>query len=291
MSKSIVTYLGQESVKKNIQDTLANKTPQFIASVASLVASNPKIAECEQQTILSSCLIAASLDLPINQNLGFAYIIPYRNKGVMQAQFQMGYKGFIQLSLRSNLFKLMNVSEVKEGELKGNNRLTGEIDFQWIENDRDSVKTVGYVAYFKLMNGFSKQLYMSSEQIKKHGTKFSQSFRKGYGLWKDDFDSMAKKTVLKQLISKYAPMNVEMQKAQQYDQAVIDGDKYNYPDNQPLDPSAESEERETTRIIKHIENSITETELRKCEKALSAQSIEVNEMFEKKLVSLNKKDS
>ncbi len=281
--KSIVNYLSGESVKENIQKTLGDKTPQFIASIASLVTSNAKIAVCDQKSILSSCLIAASLDLPINQNLGFAYIIPYKD----QAQFQMGYKGFIQLALRSNQFRLINVSEVKTGELIENNRLTGELKFEWIAENRDQAQTIGYVAYFELTNGFSKQLYMTTEQLKKHGVRFSQTFKKGYGLWSDDFDSMAKKTVLKLLISKFAPMTTDIQKAVLADQAVVRDNGFEYPDNQPLDPTEEANEKETARIIKHIENSITEKELKLCEESLKDQNQDVRELFESKLKELS----
>ena len=291
MNKSIVKYMHLEAVKNNIQNTLGKKTPQFIASVASLVNNNSAIAKCEQKTILSACLIAASLDLPINQNLGFAYIIPYknRNKGIVEAQFQMGWKGFVQLAMRSGQFKTINVTDVKEGEIIENNRLTGKITFEFIEEDRKKIKTVGYVAYMELINGFSKQLYMSMDELKKHGMRYSQMMKRGSGLWKDDFDVMAAKTVIKLLLSKYAPMTIQMQNAQLADQAVIDGEQYNYVDNEPVDATKEGAERETERIINHIKKSKTVIELNECNEALEEQNQDVRELFDNKYKELKEK--
>lgn len=301
-TNSIVEYMSAEAVKSNIQDTIGNKTPQFVASVASLVNSNPKIAECEQKSILSACLIASSLDLPINQNLGFAYIIPYKTKAsakvindqgkeitvqrsVMVAQFQMGYKGFIQLAQRSGQFKTINVTDVREGEIKGNNRLTGEIDFSWLDEDRDKSPIIGYVAYMELNTGFSKQLYMSTDELKKHGMRFSQTMKQGFGLWTEDFGSMASKTVIKMLLSKYAPMTIEMQRAHEADQAVV-GETLEYPDNKPVDPAQMAEEKETARILEHIEQSKTVEELKQCEEALEEQNQDVADLFNRKLEEL-----
>lgn len=232
--KSITQYVAHEAVQANIQQVLKDKTPQFIASVSSLVSSNEGLKKCDNGSILRACLVAASLDLPINQNLGFAYVIPYGN----EAQFQMGYKGFIQLAMRSGQFKTINVTEVKEGEIAENNLLTGEIKFDWLP-DREKLKTIGYVSYMKLINGFEKILYMTNEQLNSHGKKYSQTYKKGFGKWKDEFDSMAKKTVVKLLLSKYAPMTVDMQKAQLADQAVIKDDTFQYIDND----SEESKDR------------------------------------------------
>ena len=145
---TITQYVNQDSVANNIQQVLKDRTPQFITSIVSLVNSNEKLKACDKKSVLGACLVAASLDLPINQNLGFAFIIPYKD----QAQFQMGYKGYIQLAMRSGQFKTINVTDVKEGEIKGNNRLSGEIEFEWIaESEREKVKTVGFVAYIKFI--------------------------------------------------------------------------------------------------------------------------------------------
>lgn len=295
--QSIVEYMGKEAVKSNIQETLGRKSPQFIASVASLVNSNSAIAECEQKSILSSCLVAAALDLPINQNLGFAYIIPYnnRNKGVKEAQFQMGYKGFIQLAMRSGQFQTLNVTVVKEGEIEQEDLLTGEITFGWIKDkqEREKAKPIGYVAYMRLVNGFNKSHYMTVEELTKHANRYSQSYKrnsKKMNIWRDDFDVMAKKTVVKLLLSKYAPMTIDMQKAALADQAVIDGDRYEYPDNAPVDPEQVAAEKEEARIIAHIKKSRTLDDLEDCRDAVEqlATDSEAYKLFSEKEAELKK---
>jgi len=299
---SIAEYVGKEAVSGNIQQVLKEKTAQFIASVTSLVNANEALREADNKSILLACLTASSLDLPINQNLGFAYIIPYKNnskevsrdengkevvvwKQQTVAQFQMGYKGFVQLAMRSGQFKTINVTEVKEGEIISNNLLTGEIKFEWAP-DRDGKKTVGYVAFMQLINGFEKMLYMTNEQLKAHGVKFSKSFKFGGGLWKDDFDSMAKKTVLKLLLSKYAPMTIDMQKAQEADQAIVKDDGYEYPDNDsrvPVDHEEVSDQKEKERVIKHINGAKTIKVLEECKEALTE---ETKELYNEKLTKL-----
>lgn len=223
-------------VQDKFREVLGRKAAGFTASLLSVVSTNDLLSQADPKSILNAAMIAATLDLPINQNLGFAYIIPYndRKSGMVLAQFQMGYKGFIQLSMRSGQFKTINVSDVKEGEIVSRNRLTGEIQFNWKDAGRDNLKTVGYVAYMSLINGFEKTLYMTAEELQNHGMQYSQSMKKGYGLWKDDFDAMASKTVIKFLLSKYAPLTTEMQTATLADQAVVkDNNEYEYVDNKP----------------------------------------------------------
>lgn len=284
---SIAQYVAQEAVKDNIQQVLKDKTPQFIASVTSLVNSNEALKNADKQSVLLACLTAASLDLPINQNLGFAYIIPYndRKTGNSVAQFQMGYKGFIQLAMRSGQFRTINVNDVRDGEIKNHNRLTGEIEFEWIDGDeREKLPVIGYVAYMKLLNGFEKILYMTKKQLQAHGVKFSKSFKKGFGLWKDDFDSMAKKTVIKLLLAKYAPMTVNMQTATLSDQAIIRDDGYEYADNAPVDIDEINNSKENDRVLKHIENAKDFVELAEVEGLINETT---QPAFEAKLKKLN----
>lgn len=259
---SIVEYVKQDSIQSNIQEVLKERTPQFISSVVSLVNTNTKFANVDRKSILNACLIAASLDLPINQNLGYAYVIPYADK----AQFQMGYKGFIQLAMRSRQFQKINVTDVKEGEILSIDRLSGEISFNWVQDDtkREKLKTIGYVAHFILNNGFSKSLYMNVQELKKHGQRFSKSYSSNSSLWLNDFDSMARKTVIKLLLSKYAPLNTEMQKAQEADQAIITEDGYEYLDNKKQSPEQIAREKEKARIMEYIKNSKTLDELQEC---------------------------
>lgn len=231
MTNEVTRYIKNENVGKRINELLKDRAPQFTTTLMAALNSNKALNSCEPQSVLTAALTAASMDLPINQNLGFAYLIPYKNKDGDVCQFQMGYKGFIQLAQRSGYYKTINATEVREGEIAKIDRLSGEIEFEWIEDDkeREKAKVVGYVAYFKLLNGFEKSLYWSVEKCKAHATRFSKSFKFGGGLWKDDFESMAIKTVLKQLISKYGPLNTQLQEAIAKDQ-TINGEYIDNPD-------------------------------------------------------------
>lgn len=230
MSTQLTTkdFFNKEAVKNKFQELLGDRASSFMTSVLQVVSSNDLLKDAEPTSVYQAAMIAATLNLPINNNLGFAYIVPYRTKqqdGTYKvlAQFQLGYKGFIQLSQRSGQFQTMNVTDVREGEIKSHNRLSDEVEFEWMQDQkaRLSKKTVAYVAYFKLLNGFEKLHLMYADELESHGKRFSQTYKKGFGLWKDDFDSMSKKTALKLLLSKYAPLSVDMQKAIVSDQAVI----------------------------------------------------------------------
>lgn len=230
--------LSAESTKKRFFEILGNKSAGFISSVINVVNGNPALQEANPNTVLMSAAIAATLDLPINPNLGFAAIVPYKEKGQAVAQFQMMWRGFVQLAQRSGQYRTLNTTEVYEGEVKSQNRFTGDIVFD--PDGRKSDKVVGYVAYMSLLNGFEKYFYMSREECEKHAKRYSKTYQKGYGKWKDDFDAMAKKTVLKLLISKYGIMSVDMQKAVEFDQSTVQGDinhieeaTAKYMDNEP----------------------------------------------------------
>lgn len=231
MTNEVTRYIKDENVGKRINELLKDRAPQFTTTLMAALNSNKALNNCEPQSVVTAALTAASMDLPINQNLGFAYLIPYKNKDGDVCQFQMGYKGFIQLAQRSGYYKTINATEVREGEIAKIDRLSGEIEFEWIEDEkeREKAKIIGYVAYFKLLNGFEKSLYWSVEKCKAHATRFSKSFKFGGGLWKDDFESMAIKTVLKQLISKYGPLNTQLQEAIVKDQ-TINGEYIDNPD-------------------------------------------------------------
>ena len=258
---TITQYLCQDSVSDYLNELLGKRTPQFITSLVSAVNADRLLSRCKPKSVMLAALVATSMDLPISQNLGFAYLIPYtRNKDKKDeevvCQFQMGYKGFIQLAQRSGFYKTINATEVKEGEIINFDRLSGEIEFKWIEDqaEREKAPTVGFVAYFKLLNGFEKSFYMTAEELNKHAKKYSKNFAKyGSGLWSDDFDSMAKKTVLKLLISKYGPLNTQLQKAIQEDQTV-DGE---YEDNSQRKPElTEVQEAEIAEDAKKIADEV-----------------------------------
>ncbi|MBQ6487552.1 recombinase RecT [Candidatus Saccharibacteria bacterium] len=221
---SIAQYVRQDAVSKRLNELLGKRAPQFVTSLVSAVNANSLLAGCKPESVLTAALTAASLDLPINQNLGFAYLIPYKNKTGEVCQFQMGYKGFIQLAQRSGYYKTINATDVREGEMTGFDRLSGELSFEWLDGaERSKAKVVGYVAYFQLLNGFEKSLFMTTEELEKHAQKYSKNYAKyKTGLWADNFDSMAKKTVLKLLISKFGPLNTQLEDAIQKDQTADD---------------------------------------------------------------------
>ena len=264
---SVQSLLTSENVKNRLEEILGKNASTFATSVLQIVKSNDMLAKCEPNSIVGAAMTSATLGMPLNNNIGFAYIIPFNERQkdgsyLSKAQFQLGYKGFIQLAQRSGQFKTLNVTEVKEGEIAFQDRLTGEMDFQWIPDHKIRVtrKTVGYVAYFRLLNGFEKNLFMPIEELQAHGKKFSKTFAKGFGLWKDDFDSMAKKTVLKLLLSKYAPLSVEMQTAVITDQATIndpeDLDNVSYVDNEVVKVDPDDE-----RILMFINSAKNQDEL------------------------------
>lgn len=225
-----------------------------------------------------SAIKATSLGLPLDNNLGFAYVLPYRNNktNTQEAQFQLGYKGFIQLAMRSGQFKTINATDVREGEIQNIDRLTGEIEFNWIQDsEREKSKVVGYVAYMKLNNGFEKSLYMSVEDLKKHGQKYSKSYNKSFSNWKQMFEAMAIKTVIKLLLSKYAPLSIQMQEAVKYDQAIIKGeDKIEYTDNpETIDIEAESVEEENSRIEGFIQRANSMEKLEEVKNSLDKEQL------------------
>lgn len=290
--KSLKVLLSAEITRGKFEEVLGKKAPGFIASLLSVVNNNELLSKAEPKSILNAAMIAATLDLPINQNLGFAYIIPYndRKSGLVIAQFQMGYKGFVQLSMRSGQFSTINTTDVREGEITGENRLTGEISFDWKKEDRDKLPVVGFIAYMKLINGFEKSLYMTVQQLKAHGVKYSQSAKKGYGLWNDNFDAMAKKTVLKLLLSKYAPLTTQMQTAQLADQAVIKGEnEFEYVDNEKLLPADVASIKERERIVTHIKDSKDIETLAQCEEYIVDD--ETRKLFEAKKEELENNEA
>lgn len=213
-----------EQMQEYLGSVLGEKKSSFINNITALVANNKALQSCEPATIIYAGIKATALDLPLDPSLGFAYVIPYGNA----AQFQIGYKGFIQLAQRSGQFEVINVRDVREGEIEEEDFVTGEITFKRAE-DREKQPVVGYMAYFKLLNGFKKMIYMTKGEVEAHAKKFSKTYAKG-GVWKTDFDAMAEKTVIKKLFTRYAPMSIEMADAVKADQSVIDANGMNYVD-------------------------------------------------------------
>lgn len=257
---SLKQLFSSENVKGRFEAMLGKKSAGFISSVLQVCNSNGYLSDADPMSVLNSAATAASLDLPINPSLGFAYIVPFNTKQKdgsykKMAQLQIGYKGLIQLAQRSGQFKTINVTDIKDGELKSIDRVTGQFQFEWLTEGRPNAKTIGYAAYFELINGFSKVLYMSKEDCTAHGTKYSKTFTQKYGLWAKEFDLMSMKTTLKMLLSKYAPLSIEMQTAQLADQSIqlTEGD-YQYPDNDTptIDITEQNERVEKERLVSVI---------------------------------------
>lgn len=207
--------LDGEKMRSRFDELLGKRAPQFISSVVSLVNADKNMQEAfykSPMTVIQAALKAATFDLPVDQNLGYAYIVPFKNKGVMTANFILGWKGMHQLALRTGAYKTINVVDIREGELKSYNRLTEEVDiaFEEDEEKRESLPIIGYVGYYKLVNGAEKTIYMTIKQIENHEKKFRKGDYMGKG-WRDDWDAMARKTVYRKLIGKWGVMSIDYQ--------------------------------------------------------------------------------
>lgn len=220
--------------QKMINNTLKDpkRAQRFIASITSAVATNPALQECDPATILSGALLGESLNLSPSPQLGQYYLVPFNNtkKGCKDAQFQLGYKGYVQLALRSGYYKHLNVIAVKAGELVHFDPLTEEIEINITSDElsRESAETVGYLAMFEYLNGFRKTIYWSREKMEAHALKYSKGYaaKKGYTFWEKDFDAMAFKTMLRQLISKWGIMSIDLQTAFEADYEVEENPDY-----------------------------------------------------------------
>ena len=237
------TFLTSDAVKTKVNQMIAGPAgAKFITSLISLVSNNPAIAECEHSTILSSALLGESLKLSPSPQLGQFYIVPFNDNknGRKVAQFQIGYKGYIQLAMRSGQYRDLDVIEVRRGEYKGKDAFTGKPRIEFIEDDNERLQLpiVGYFAYFELLNGFRKSIYWTKEKMEQHALTYSQAYKtdikKGWKMsfWSKDFDAMAFKTLLRQLISKWGIMSIDFQTAVTHDMGIIDDNgNANFVDN------------------------------------------------------------
>lgn len=217
--------VNSDYAKKRFHEVMGDKAPAFMASVLNATKTNPKLLECEPQSVISAAMVAATLDLPIDPSLGFSAIVPYKNKGKMVAQFQIMTKGFVQLALRSGQYKTINVAPIYEDEFESVDIITGELFIHPVDGgfrDQDNAdKIVGYVAYFRLLNGFERKEFWSMRKIQAHGKRFSKTYDYDTGLWKTDLHSMASKTVLKNTLSRWGILSTTMQIGMKTDQASI----------------------------------------------------------------------
>lgn len=252
----VKSMISQDNVKKKFGEVLGQKAPQFLASITTVIQGSAQLKKCDANSIMSAAFVAATYDLPIDSNLGFSAIVPYNESvwnpqtrqwdKIPRAQFQMMYKGFIQLAIRSGYYEKMNYAVVYEDELISYNPITGEIEFVTDfskctqRNNGETDKVAGYYAWFRLKTGFRQELYMSKAEVDNHAKKYSQAYRydleknKKSSKWTTDFEAMALKTVIKLLLSKWGILSVDMQRAIQDDQKVYDEEgNGTYGDNQP----------------------------------------------------------
>ena len=280
-------FLATDAMKKKINEMVGGKDgQQFVTAIISAVSTNPQLAECENSSIVSAALLGQALKLSPSPQLGQYYIVPFNNsdRGCKVAQFQLGYKGYIQLAIRSGQYKKINVLAIKEGELIEYDQLNEEIKVNLIEDEelREQAKTVGYYAMFEYLNGFRKTLYWSKNKMLAHADKYSKAFSvnatkgkypkvsfedfeagkvaeedmwKYSSFWYKDFDGMAYKTMLRQLISKWGIMSIDMQTAMEKDMAVIkkNGD-YEYIDNNSNEIDVVSNEKSNEEKVEIQEN-------------------------------------
>ena len=255
------TKLDAPSVKAKFESMLGKRAPQFITSISSVVQNNALLQKAEVNSIIMGAAVAASMDLPLNANLGYAALVPFNSKGGgCFAQFQIMTKGWTELFIRTGQCQSLINEIVYEGQLVKKNKFTGEYVFD--EDAKKSNKIIGYMAYFRLTNGYEKTEFMTVEEVKAHAQRFSQTFRSGAGIWKDSFDAMALKTVLKKLLTKWAPKSIEIQKAALFDQAVVDGNvtdlesaKPNYMDN---DTDSKKGKKKVDMEVKTVQEDVQE---------------------------------
>lgn len=260
-------FLSTDAMKKKINEMVGGeKCQQFITAIISAVSTNPQLSECDHSTILSAALVGQALNLSPSPQLGQYYMVPFNDnkRGCKVAQFQIGYKGYIQLAIRSGYYKKLNVLAIKEGELVKYDALNEDIEVKLIEDEeeREKAPTIGYYAMFEYLNGFRKTLYWTKKHMEAHAEKYSMGYKahKGYTFWEKDFDGMAYKTMLRQLISKWGIMSVDMQKAMESDMAEIKEDgTYEYVDNEyeVTEPIQEETQQEQQAVTENTEDNST----------------------------------
>lgn len=269
-NETISAYLngkiGSALVANAISDK--NKASRFVTSLITLCSMNPDLQNCDRATLVSAALNAETLGLPLNNQMGFGYVLPYKDNklGRTVAQFQIGWKGIIQLMIRSGQMKKIHVIEVRQGELAKFNPIINEFEFSYIVNEEKRLKApvIGYYCFFETTNGYTQELYWTKDKMELHAQTYSPGYasdlRKGnnYTFWSKDFDGMAKKTMLKQ-ISKFAPMSVELIRAIETDQAVINEDgSLNYVDgNDNVDAVDSKPFVDDNGVVKKSEPTVT----------------------------------
>ena len=201
------SVMASPSVQEQFQNALAENSRLFVASLIDLYASDTYLQQCDPSLVVMEALKAATLKLPINKSLGFAYIVPYKKQGKQIPQFQLGYRGMLQLAQRSGIYRYINAGPVYDGEYRGFNKLTGDLD---LTGAKASDTIVGYFAYLETVNGFKKCVFSTREDMEKHAQKYSKAFSRDGSPWQTEFDAMAEKTMLRRLLSKYGLLSIDM---------------------------------------------------------------------------------
>ena len=279
---ALSAYLTQDAVKNHINKVIGGENgTRFISAVVSATQTNPQLQECTNQSVLTAALQGEALNLPPSPQLGYYYLVPFKNrkKNCTEAQFQLSAKGYKQLAMRSGQYKDIDVLYIHEGEYLGRDKTTGKYKFEFIEDDdeRESRPVVGYLAYFELLNGFRKQMYWTKAKMEKHADRYSQAFSleaakklqegkipqsetwKYSSFWYANFDEMAEKTMIRQLLSKWGLLSIQMQQAYIADMAVInedgtrsyvDTEEYQMPDAEPVqEDETEPEPAEKVEVV------------------------------------------
>ena len=249
--------LNAPSVKAKFEEMLGKRSSQFMTSITSVVQNNALLQKADVNSIIMGAAVAASMDLPLNANLGYAALVPFNSKEGCFAQIQIMVKGWTELFLRSGQCQSIICETVYEGQLVKKNKFIGEYVFD--EDAKKSDKIIGFMAYFKLTNGFEKYDYMTIDEVKAHAARFSQTYKKGFGVWKDNFEAMAQKTVLKRLLTKYAPKSIEMQQMAMFDQSVVKGSVDNMDAATPDYADNRAENVETTDFEEVQEAVVVDT--------------------------------
>lgn len=242
-NKSLVAILKSDKIQQRFNEVLADstKTKSFIATLINVINKNTQLSKCTPETLIGGALMAASMDLPLHSTFGLCALIPFKTKKgniyVDEAQFQVMARGYIQLAIRSGVYKNIHFTEVYEDELEYYDPITSEIKFTAIRDRKqrdigNEKKIVGYYSMFELQTGFKKELYMSKKEMEVHGKTFSKTYDKQFGMWKTNFHVMGRKTIIKQLLTKYGILSIELRNAIESDQSVLNDDNMTYPDNE-----------------------------------------------------------
>lgn len=260
--------IANPKTQEYLQSVLGEKKSSFVNNLTALVAGSKQLQACKPMSVMYAAIKATALDLPLDPNLGFAYVIPYKNnkEGETDAQFQIGYKGFIQLAMRSGQYRTINVRDVREGEIIGEDFVSGDLKFKKLNGNREKATIVGYVAFFRLVNGFEKMMFWTVDEVKQHAMTYSKTFGstiktiREASKWTTDFDAMAKKTALKLLLSKYGVLSVEMKTAISSDQLVVNEQGEDIYEDNPNIEDTEAEELPIEQAVEEQKEQMRQSE-------------------------------